>query len=853
MASNFMKRVIRTNVLLFTFCLLINYQCYSAFIVENIVQGRHKEGFPTQAFCVNEDSKGNIWLSSEFGVFKFDRLICKRQNWFDNKSEVLKIFSFGGLICFVHHNFDLTLIDGNDYRYIKANEFNVFKGLTFQDLLDVNFNSVSKDLYFLIKVNKDSKNKLQLFRISLINNQTNVVFLMDVPFLLHSYEIRFKSKSISVGAFDKSNRELITYNYDSIYNLSSESHEKTKNQKIIRLNSYDIVIGERNSFKVIDHKNGGVYKLEFEGEFSNAIEDYEGNIWLASPQTGVWYFEMNIFQTTSLKISEFGYGKRIDVQKNERIKFSKKHGFYIDSLNIMNANLIYSEKRVSITSKSDTVAIGYDDVKLMNQNSMLRSRINDFCITQKFIYVGLENGLFRYFRNGKIISKISNMRITSLVSLNNKKEALFASKNGIFKLDSNGQIARYFISEDVIQCIESDKNGIYYSTIDGVFLIDSHKNKRRVSDLSQIKYIFSYKNILYLADNRFIYLKNFQYGSKSKGLILNTFINSAGKKGDCYILVNKTLNFFTYLKSNYNKFGIIQYWIISKKDTIIRGSTEQGWVSLTNLKCGEFKLLIKGVNDLSVSSKMEAFCFNIPPEFYETLFYKRFLFLWSIFLILSLGVFIGNIQKKKVHKFNLILENENIKLQLLKSQLNPHFLFNSLNSLKSLIYSKSPHIALGYLDKLSFFLRDVLISNNSLTTDIGSEINVIENYIMIENFRLEGKIELNLKLKEDCKKLSIPSNILQPIVENSLKYCNKDYIKLNITIKKHNKVISIIISDNGTGIKKIVTHESFSLKAIKRRIDAFNRNTNVESLSLSNLYEGDEIVGVVTTINISET
>ena len=829
--------------------LSINH-CYPTLLVNKKVQGKHKEGFPTQAFCVSEDSTGNIWLGSEFGVYKFDRLVCKRQNSFDNKSEVLKIFNIGGIICFVHHNFDVTLKTEREYRFIKANELKVFDGLSFQDLLDVNFSSESKALYFLFKINKDSRSKLQLIKLSLFNNQTNIVFIKEVTCFLNSYEICFKPKSIYIFAYDKLNRMSATYIFDSTNNLTSEIYETLRNPKTIHLTSYDIFFTGSNILTVIERNTRNLYKLEFEGGFSNVIEDYEGNIWLASHQTGIWYFEMNIIESISLKISELGYGERIDVQEDKGISFSKKHGFFIDSVNLFDARIIYYERKVIIASKTDTFSIGYDAVRLLNQNSILRSRINDFCLTHDFIYVGLENGLLRYQKEGKILSKISNLRITSLVSDNIKSDALFVSGNSIYRINKIGQIAKVFESDDVIQCIESAKDGIYYSTISGVFLIEGNTNKRRVSDLSQIKHIFSHNNILYLADNRFVYFKDIQNGFKSKDLILNTYISSAEKGGECLILHKKTLKFYTHIKSNYNKFGIIQYWIVSKKDTILRGSTDQGWVTLSNLKTGEFKLLVKGINDLSVVSKIKSICFTIPPEFYETLFYKRLSLMYVIALLLSIIIFIGNVRKKKVHKFNLILENENIRLQLLKSQLNPHFLFNSLNSLKGLIYTKSPNIALSYLDKLSFFLRDVLISNNSLTTNIGSEINVIENYILIENFRLEGRIEFNLAVDEGCEKLSIPSNILQPIVENSLKYSNKEYIKLNISVKRLNKNISIIIADNGMGIKNIVSHESFSLKAIKRRIDAFNNNYKIESLELSNIIEGDEIVGVMTTINI---
>jgi LytS/YehU family sensor histidine kinase len=110
------------------------------------------------------------------------------------------------------------------------------------------------------------------------------------------------------------------------------------------------------------------------------------------------------------------------------------------------------------------------------------------------------------------------------------------------------------------------------------------------------------------------------------------------------------------------------------------------------------------------------------------------------------------------------------QLQLLRYQLNPHFLFNTLNSLSALITAKRSDAANDMLLKLSTFLRFALERDDMALTTLREELMAIELYLDIEKVRFSDRLSVEFSIAPDAYRCSVPSLLLQPIVENAIKY-----------------------------------------------------------------------------------
>ena len=141
------------------------------------------------------------------------------------------------------------------------------------------------------------------------------------------------------------------------------------------------------------------------------------------------------------------------------------------------------------------------------------------------------------------------------------------------------------------------------------------------------------------------------------------------------------------------------------------------------------------------------------------------------------------------------------EINALQAQINPHFLFNTLNTVISLVRI-DPEKARTALRSLSKFIRHNLQSTTVSLHSLGEEIEHIKSYLSIEQIRFEDKIEVSYYIEESCLQSKLPALTLQPIIENAVKHGFKEKserCKLHITVKDSPNDVSFYIEDNGTG------------------------------------------------------
>ncbi|WP_109097860.1 histidine kinase [Aquimarina sp. AU58] len=178
----------------------------------------------------------------------------------------------------------------------------------------------------------------------------------------------------------------------------------------------------------------------------------------------------------------------------------------------------------------------------------------------------------------------------------------------------------------------------------------------------------------------------------------------------------------------------------------------------------------------------------------------------GVITIICILFFLTIYQKSRLKISQLNEEISLVRLKSLRSIMNPHFLFNSFNTLQSYILQKDKFEASEHMRELSQLIRKILSNSDSLYISFKEELEIIKTYITLENKRFEDQFELNLTIDKNLIELNpkIPSMIIQPHLENAvihgLSSKNKKILKLSFQKKKNS--IQCIIEDNGIGRKK---------------------------------------------------
>ena len=224
------------------------------------------------------------------------------------------------------------------------------------------------------------------------------------------------------------------------------------------------------------------------------------------------------------------------------------------------------------------------------------------------------------------------------------------------------------------------------------------------------------------------------------------------------------------------------------------------------------------------------------------------------------------IELDKMEKLTAEYEKElaELKVSFLRSQMNPHFIFNSLNSIKLYIINNEKENAIYYLNKFSKFIRKVLDATREKVSSLAEEIETIELYVNIENIRFDNQISFSVKMEEGLKLqgIKVPSLILQPFVENAI-WHGLPLVKqkqLSLRIEKETSTeIKIMIEDNGIGMEKskqinqqkFHRRRSVGLKITRERLQTFYRDYEGSyALTYSDLYPEKANKGTQVTVKL---
>jgi len=225
-------------------------------------------------------------------------------------------------------------------------------------------------------------------------------------------------------------------------------------------------------------------------------------------------------------------------------------------------------------------------------------------------------------------------------------------------------------------------------------------------------------------------------------------------------------------------------------------------------------------------------------------------------------------EKEKFEKLKAEYDKELVELKIssLRSQMNPHFIFNSLNAIKLYIIDNDKENAVYYLNKFSKLIRKILAVTREKEITLAEEIETIKLYLNIENIRFHNEIKTSFSIdkKLNLNTIKVPSLILQPFIENTIWHglsSKKGKKEINLTFEKEkDSHLKIIIKDNGIGRKKsteinqkkIYKKESIGIQLTKERLSNFAKEyKNDYDILFTDLFNEDkEAIGTQVVLKI---
>jgi ligand-binding sensor domain-containing protein len=582
----------------------------------------------------------------------------------------------------------------------------------------------------------------------------------------------------------------------------------------------------------------------------------------------------------------YNYKHKVFLNKNLNTFFSKEGNLFAST----------SEGYYTLMKKNNWISTHKDSIFHDRQKEDLKKlniNIKNYYIENDKKWIGTGSGvlIFKYNQLDTILLK--DIRISSIIPGKNSTKWLSTS-NGIFQIDSNYRIHKYsskLFRNAKINSIAFEKDSLLWISTEGIGIFMYNINTKILKTISlgyfQIsnnfsKILIDYKNRKWLLSEQGMVVldKNIKkIYRKQEGLQSNS-IKHIEFRGDTIITYNsKGIDVFLYTSGIiskkipliFNEFKILQkttesipaildpkenkitlqmvgIYYPSPKDIIyryqlIRNGTKSKWkwyfsnnLNFDELNFGKYVLQIQAINKFNpnINSEIKKFQFEIEPFWYQRPI------VWILFSILLVSITALGLFQSYKRRQNRIMKKiaTESKLNLyrlngLQNQMNPHFVFNSLNTLQYLIASKEEDKTNQYLVNFSLLMREMLDQSRHLEISLEDEIRFLKKYISLEKIRFSDTFDCKWKNsieEEEWSEIFIPNMLIQPLIENAIKYgipnCNEDakFIEIKIDLLETN-ILEVKIIDHGKWIERTsLTGKAHSLIITKERVELYEKN-----------------------------
>jgi hypothetical protein len=365
---------------------------------------------------------------------------------------------------------------------------------------------------------------------------------------------------------------------------------------------------------------------------------------------------------------------------------------------------------------------------------------------------------------------------------------------------------------------------------------------------------------LYLCSNEYLVKFPFtpeQKADHSSKLIIEelnvenkkTFYRPANEFRVKYKENNLTLNYtvIDFEKSNYQ----FSYRLNNTGNWNLIGN--QRSINLSNLSPGSYGLQLRASGKPGIE-KIEEIIFTIDPPFWKTTW---FISMVSVVVALCFYILYRSRIRSIRQKANIDKLLSQTEMKALQAQMSPHFIFNSLNSIKEMILNNENRDASHYLSKFAHLIRITLDQSSQSLVSLRNTIDYLERYMEMENIRnIHFTHEITTDENLDPDEIFVPPMLIQPFIENAIWHgisASKKNIHVRIYFKKENEKLVCTIDDNGMGIAQSqknkpvngVRHQSVGIANIQNRVNLLNEKYNLHAQV--NIIDKKEVPGRTDT------
>lgn len=503
------------------------------------------------------------------------------------------------------------------------------------------------------------------------------------------------------------------------------------------------------------------------------------------------------------------------------------------SLIIQNEKIILSGRSTCIYHDFDSTFVG-----TLNGLFVVKNDKTNYCLStlnkiferrisaikkakDSTLWVGTYDAGVAAYRNGKVVQIFNDSNgLTSNICRNlfvNGNYLWIGTDKGLNKIDISKPPYKIVINytttdglaSNMINAVYTDSNMVYVGTPEGLTFFDETKIvNKSTCDMRILGITVSGKE---------------QQWDSSKIILAH---NDNNVRFDFVALSFKSAGDITY---NYRLLGLDEEW----------KTTRENYLSYPSLPSGNYTLEIQATNKFGVKSSIVKIDVEIKKLLIEKNWFRLLLLLTGIGLIYA--YFTRRIKKinRKAREQAAITEKVNEMEQMaLRAQMNPHFIFNCLNSIQDYVINSDVQGANKFITDFSRLIRSTLDNSSKKIISIEDEIKYLTNYLTIEQYRFENKFTFNIHKDEDINLYDnyIPPMLLQPYVENAIRHGinNKKtgigLIEINISKKDTNLICEVI--DNGIGIKAAmelkgntaIEYQSKGMELTAKRIQLLNKN-----------------------------
>lgn len=493
------------------------------------------------------------------------------------------------------------------------------------------------------------------------------------------------------------------------------------------------------------------------------------------------------------------------------------------------------------------------------------------------LFIGALNGLWKYDKTGIIPLSKKNALLGSRIT-----KIKFSKEKNLLLLGTKGSGLLIFDQRDSVYQI-TKSNGLSSNSISSLLILDNYlwigtNHGLNVLDINKIG------------------ARDFKITSyfKLNGLISNEINDITGDSNNIYIATNQGLTIFNYHDFQPVKVQspiYISAFSIMKKDTTIKSGyrlrSSQNLITIkfigisfreaANLKYkyrlegldakwnytsnteveyaflppGKYNFEVLAINSDGIESTEPALIsFTILPPFWKSWWF--ILLALSTISALAYSYYTNRLKQiKKEH--GLRNDIDWYRQQALAKQMDPHFVFNTLNSIQSYIIKNDRLASSQYLSKFARLMRIILNSSQKQAVPLSDEISALTLYLELESLRFQQKFDYNLVVDPsiDSSACFIPAFLIQPFIENAI--CHgimglKETGRIDIEFQRNQNQITCVVEDNGIGRKRSmelktavpVTKQSYGIALVESRLELLNNLYDIDmKIRFVDLYNDD--------------